>query len=101
MSAVAAPMTVPTMEDATYGEDFKIEQHAKVYLTWDIEKRRWYVDSVTMDGYPLDGLPGGPETSYGGRHTESPEEATALEEAAETHLPTGRELAALMVEAIR
>lgn len=36
-----------------------IETHAKVYLTLD-ESGDWFVDPVTCDGYPLDGLDDGP-----------------------------------------
>lgn len=32
----------------------KLEASIAVYLTWDVEKQRWFVDRINHDGWPLD-----------------------------------------------
>lgn len=81
-------------------EPRKIETAVKVYLEWDHEAKRWVVDPISMDGYPLDcpyeGV--GMEFYDEGRPlTGEDHEAFAL--AQEANLPTGDELINLMIGA--
>jgi len=64
-----------------------IEEHVKVYLVRRGD--RWVIDPVSDDGYPLDGLEGGPCCNVGhGCDLAHPDDSPAL--------PTMRQLLDLM-----
>jgi len=86
--------------DLPAGRHF-IEQAVVVYLRLDDAGRRWIVDGSSLDGYALDSSHGDLSAQRG----ECPCAEDAACEAAraaadQLPLPTGRELAALIVEAL-
>lgn len=85
------------MTDRTHvSEDFRVEQHVKVYLTWDDEAGAWYVDGPTFDGYPLDGLD---DVSVDRSLSDlTAAELDIRERARHAPLPTGDELVVLLAD---
>lgn len=78
-----------------------IEQTALVYLRLDDAGQRWIVDGSSVDGYPLDSA----YDDLSAQRCECPCGQEAACEAARAAadrlpLPTGRELAALIIDAL-
>ena len=78
-----------------------IEQTALVYLRLSDDGQRWIVDSSSLDGHPLDSAYDDISAHNSECPCGAPEECERARAAADQiPLPTGRELAALIVQAL-
>jgi hypothetical protein len=70
-----------------------------VYLVFNAAEKRWDIDPVVFDGYTLDGLIDPEERDDVCECKRGKGHAAVLDAAAETPLPTGRELVGMLVSA--
>lgn len=86
--------------DPTAPDPHPVGQMVEVYLQFDPARRAWVVDPRTVDGYPLVGEDR-PSTDCDGDCGDSAACAAAIDQANAVRLPTGQELAELLVDAVQ
>lgn len=76
---------------------YPAETTVKVYLVWHPVEKRWLLDPVTVDGYPLDGPETGPYTDAD-LDSLTEQERAAFEEAQMADLPDAKALLRLLLD---
>lgn len=78
-----------------------VEQEVRVFLRLSDDGTRWIADSPTMDGYPLTSAHRDGKAHNGECACERRDECNSVRAYADTlPLPTGRELIALLIDAL-